>query len=214
MFADRVVVPSAFKREDLRTGLEQTRISDQLSKDVLNVSKRLSFLHTRDLFPGLKLQLFDTTYTWPEVIPLNSTTTTRLIGSLRHIFPIHGLLKTILTDNGIQFSSALFQDICWSHNVTTSPLHHINLKQMDSTFPTSPSCAKKTLTASTAVYVLIHRPSGTWSEGIIRARGGSLPYEANIDGQTWVRHHSHLCPLCAAKSSNLETGPLDIILDV
>ncbi|VUZ44499.1 unnamed protein product [Hymenolepis diminuta] len=54
---------------------------------------------------------------WHGAIPLQSTKTTMLIGTLCHKFPIYELLETIVTDNGIQFSSALFQDFCWSHNI-------------------------------------------------------------------------------------------------
>ncbi|VUZ57654.1 unnamed protein product [Hymenolepis diminuta] len=91
---------------------------------------------------------------------------------------------------------------------------HNALLPNDSTFPTSPSSVRRTLANSTAVYARIHWPNGTWPEGIIRARGGSMPYKVNVDGQTLVHHHKYLCPLCVANSSNLGTGPPNIIFNV
>ncbi|KAM3186044.1 hypothetical protein ACTXT7_005182 [Hymenolepis weldensis] len=64
------------------------------------------------------------------VIPLKSTTTTMLIGSLRHMFLNHGLPETIVTDNGAQFSSAPSKTF---FGVTISPtptLHHLIFNQV------------------------------------------------------------------------------------
>lgn len=70
-------------QERLYTGLEWTRRSKQLSKDVLNTSKWPSFPHTRNLFPWFRLNVDfaepvnDLSYLvvgdshpkWPKVIP-------------------------------------------------------------------------------------------------------------------------------------------------
>ncbi|VDL58822.1 unnamed protein product [Hymenolepis diminuta] len=57
---------------------------------------------------------------------------------------------------------------------------------------------------STAVFLRDHQLNGTLAEGIVRAPCGSVQYEMDVDGQTWY----------AAKPSKLETGPLDIIINV
>lgn len=56
-----------------------------------------------------------------------------------------------------------------------------------------------------------HRTNTTWTEGIIIACRGCPLYEVDINGQICMLH---LRPRYAAKSSKLETGPLDIILGV
>ncbi|VUZ39457.1 unnamed protein product [Hymenolepis diminuta] len=88
-----------------------------------------------------------------------------LSGSLRYIFSTHGLTETIITDSDIQFSSALFQDLCWSQNITCVhyPPHH----------PQRNDQAKR----------------------LIKTQNGHLRilYEADVESQTWVRHKDHLC---------------------
>ena len=48
----------------------------------------------------------------PEVIKMNSITSTATIRALREIFSRHGLPKSIVSDNGTQFTSAEFQTFC------------------------------------------------------------------------------------------------------
>ncbi|VUZ41445.1 unnamed protein product [Hymenolepis diminuta] len=45
-------------------------------------------------------------------------------------------------------------------------------------------------------------------------RQSSVKYEVDADDQTWVYHRNHPRPRCAANSSKLEIGSLDIIMDV
>ncbi|KAM3177690.1 hypothetical protein ACTXT7_004022 [Hymenolepis weldensis] len=66
----------------------------------------------------------------------------------------------------------------------------------------------------TAAYVRDHRSNSIWAESVIRDRGGRVLLEVDVDGQTWVRNQNHLRSRYAAKSSKLETAPLDTILDV
>ncbi|KAM3182168.1 hypothetical protein ACTXT7_012924 [Hymenolepis weldensis] len=40
------------------------------------------------------------------------------------------------------------------------------------------------------VYVPDHHPNNKWTEGIMRTRRGSVPYEVDVDGQTWVENGS------------------------
>ena len=56
--------------------------------------------------------LVDAYSKYPEVIKMNSITSTATIRSLREIFSRHGLPKSIVSDNGTQFTSAEFQTFC------------------------------------------------------------------------------------------------------
>lgn len=57
------------------------------------------------------LVLVDLHSKWAEVVPLKYSTITTLMDSLCHIFSTHRLPGTIVTDNGAQFSSTLFQNL-------------------------------------------------------------------------------------------------------
>ncbi|KAM3180811.1 hypothetical protein ACTXT7_015572 [Hymenolepis weldensis] len=59
-----------------------------------------------------------------------------------------------------------------------------------------------------------HRPNRAWAEVFIGVRRVCVVYKVNVNGQTLVRLRNHLRYRKAAKSPKLETGPLDIILDV
>ena len=56
--------------------------------------------------------LVDAYSKYPEVIKMNSITSTATIRALREIFSRHGLPKSIVSDNGTQFTSAEFQTFC------------------------------------------------------------------------------------------------------
>ena len=56
--------------------------------------------------------LVDAYSKYPEVIKMNSMTSTATIRALREIFSRHGLPKSIVSDNGTQFTSAEFQTFC------------------------------------------------------------------------------------------------------
>ena len=46
---------------------------------------------------------------WPEVNPMMTTTAEKTMEELRRVFAIHGLPEQIVSDNGAQFTSDLFQ---------------------------------------------------------------------------------------------------------
>ncbi len=63
---------------------------------------------------------------WPEVVPMNSTTTGQTIKVLRTIFARTGLPEQIVSDNGPQFVSAEFQNFTKMNGIThikSAPYH-------------------------------------------------------------------------------------------
>ena len=67
--------------------------------------------------------LVDAYSKYPEVIKMNSITSTATIRALREILSRHGLPKSIVSDNGTQFTSAEFQTFCEMNgiaNITTA----------------------------------------------------------------------------------------------
>ncbi|VUZ46022.1 unnamed protein product [Hymenolepis diminuta] len=71
---------------------------------------------------------------------------------------------------------------------------HNALLSKEPTFLGSSSCVRRTLALGPTVYGRDHRPNCTWVEGIIRARRGSVLYEVDVDGQTWVHHVTIFTP--------------------
>nr|VZI32415.1 unnamed protein product [Spirometra erinaceieuropaei] len=72
------------------------------------------------------LILVDTYSKWPEIAPLNPATASATIAFLRRIFSQHGLPEVLVSDNGSQFTSSLFEDFCRQHNIQhlRSPPYH------------------------------------------------------------------------------------------
>ena len=63
---------------------------------------------------------------WPEVVEMSSTTATKTIGVLRHIFATYGLPVQVVTDNGPQFVAEEFAHFLKSNGVKhikSSPYH-------------------------------------------------------------------------------------------
>lgn len=61
---------------------------------------------------------------WPEVYTMKTTTTQATIRALREMTARHGCMEKLVTDNGPQFTSALFADYCKSEgieHITTAP---------------------------------------------------------------------------------------------
>ena len=61
---------------------------------------------------------------YPEVIKLSFTTSSSVIKVLKSIFSRHGIPKTLLSDNGPQYTSQEFTDFSKSYNfthITSSP---------------------------------------------------------------------------------------------
>ncbi|GAA56233.1 hypothetical protein CLF_110334 [Clonorchis sinensis] len=63
---------------------------------------------------------------WPEVLIMSEITTMATITKLRHLFSIFGILGTIVSDNGTQFTSHQFGEFARRHGIThvTSPSFH------------------------------------------------------------------------------------------
>ena len=54
---------------------------------------------------------------WPEVIEMSSTTSEATIQQLRRLFAQFGIPETIVSDNGTQFTSAVFLEFCKKNNI-------------------------------------------------------------------------------------------------
>ncbi|BHF81902.1 hypothetical protein SprV_0802503700 [Sparganum proliferum] len=72
------------------------------------------------------LILVDAYSKWPEIVPLNPATASATIAFLRRIFSQHGLPEVLVSDNGSQFTSSMFEDFCRQHNIQhlRSPSYH------------------------------------------------------------------------------------------
>ena len=63
---------------------------------------------------------------WPEVFEMSSTTTSKTIDVLRHVFAIHGLPDHLVSDNGPQFTSMEYQHFLRCNSIKhtrTAPYH-------------------------------------------------------------------------------------------
>ncbi|XP_041785511.1 uncharacterized protein K02A2.6-like [Anopheles merus] len=63
---------------------------------------------------------------WPEIYKTTTTTTSATISMIRNIFTRFGMPETLVSDNGPQFTSALFVEFCNSsgiEHITTAPFH-------------------------------------------------------------------------------------------
>ncbi|XP_059351622.1 uncharacterized protein K02A2.6-like [Daphnia carinata] len=63
---------------------------------------------------------------WPEIIEMTSATTEATILQLRKIFAQFGYPNPLISDNGTQFTAAVFQEFCEKHNIqhVRSPPFH------------------------------------------------------------------------------------------
>ena len=72
------------------------------------------------------LVIVDAHSKWLDVHPVTSATSRGTITYLRHLFAIHGLPETIVTDNGSVFTSAEFTEFTTRngiHHSTSAPFH-------------------------------------------------------------------------------------------
>ena len=63
---------------------------------------------------------------WPEVVPMNSTTTEKTITELRKIFSAHGLPEQLVSDISTQFTSEEFGRFLKSNgikHIRSAPYH-------------------------------------------------------------------------------------------
>lgn len=72
------------------------------------------------------LVIVDSYSKYPEIIQMTTTTATATVRQLRHVFSRHGIPETIVSDNGTQFSSAIFKMFCIENNISYvfSPPYH------------------------------------------------------------------------------------------
>lgn len=63
---------------------------------------------------------------WPEVIPLKETTSDKTFEALERLFAVHGIPEQLVSDNGPQFRSKVWQDLMVEHGIvhTLSPPYH------------------------------------------------------------------------------------------
>ena len=72
------------------------------------------------------LVIVDAYSKWPEVIEMNSSTTTKTVDALRHVFAIHGLPEQLVSDNGAQFVSDEFSQFMKQNGIKhlrSAPYH-------------------------------------------------------------------------------------------
>lgn len=72
------------------------------------------------------LIVVDSKSKFPFVIRMSSTTSQATVQALRSIFALEGLPKTIVSDNGTQFTSGEFQQFCRNHSIrhmTSAPFN-------------------------------------------------------------------------------------------
>nr|VZI26931.1 unnamed protein product [Spirometra erinaceieuropaei] len=72
------------------------------------------------------LILVDAYSKWPEIAPMNPTTASAAVASLRRIFSQHGLPEVLISDSGSQFTSSTFEGFCRQYNIQhlRSPPYH------------------------------------------------------------------------------------------
>ena len=72
------------------------------------------------------LVLVDALTKWPEIIQMSTTSSERTIEVLRSLFARYGIPRIIVSDNGTQFTSALFAQFCKRngiHHKLSAPYH-------------------------------------------------------------------------------------------
>ena len=66
---------------------------------------------------SMYLVLVDVYSKWLEVVIMNSITSITTINKRQQIFAVHGLPKTIVTDNGSSFTSTVFKEFLVSNGI-------------------------------------------------------------------------------------------------
>ncbi|VUZ52729.1 unnamed protein product, partial [Hymenolepis diminuta] len=129
---------------------------------------------------------------WPEVVPLTLATSGSTIEALDRISLTHGLPKTLVSDNGAQFTST-------PHHALgeKSPPEVIMGRKLRSvqkamlpkkTLPNRRGSQKNGIAVNTPIYVRDYRLGHEWTATIITKRHGSTICDVKFDKDTWVRH--------------------------
>ncbi|CAO4386706.1 unnamed protein product [Caenorhabditis nigoni] len=122
---------------------------------------------------------------WPEVVPTTSITTTATINILRKMFAQFGDPETLVTDNGTQFTSSVFETFCKDRGITHSrspPFHPQSNGQAErfvDTVKRSLGKLKGEENADTALYVFLQSYRST---PCTASPNGSTPAE-NFNGR-------------------------------
>ena len=87
---------------------------------------RIHIDYAGPLHGKMYLVVVDAFSKWPEIIEMANSTTSNTINALQRIFAQFGLPETIVSDNGTQFTSTVFQEYCAENaikHVRSPPFH-------------------------------------------------------------------------------------------
>ncbi|XP_055622875.1 uncharacterized protein K02A2.6-like [Toxorhynchites rutilus septentrionalis] len=128
MYGERIVIPKKFQRKILQQlhkghpGVERMRMNVLLSQR-LTQNKAGVMAHPRKTVAEDPL---DPLSKWPEVIPTKSITSAATIAILRQIFSRFGMPEVLVSGNGSQLVSDVFERFCESNGIMhlkTTPFH-------------------------------------------------------------------------------------------
>ena len=91
------------------------------------------FIWTKYIGPvcgRLLLIIVDTHSKWPEVFKMSTTTSGKSITELQEIFARFRILEKLVSDNGPQFGSKVFESFLHMNTLNTSIHHRTNLPQV------------------------------------------------------------------------------------
>ncbi|XP_040173675.1 uncharacterized protein K02A2.6-like [Anopheles arabiensis] len=177
---------------------------------------------------------------WPEIYKTTSTTTSATISMLRNIFARFGMPETLVSDNGPQFTSALFAEFCNSsgiEHITTAPFHLQSNGQAERFVDTLKRALRKIQSDETSLdealelflmtyrstpnaqlsqqkYPTEKRNSWKWIPGKIVRSCGRVMYDviAN-DGRLLRRHINQIRRRAVARAPEGHQLPLDVLLE-
>lgn len=89
-------------------------------------TKAWSRIHVDFAGPKTYLVVVDSYSKWPEVFEMSTTTTTKTISVLNHLFSRYGYPNQLVSDNGPQFASQEFKEFMKATGVThyrSAPYH-------------------------------------------------------------------------------------------
>ena len=95
---------------------------------------------------------------YPEVIKLNSLTSREVIEALKEIFCRHGIPKTVMSDNGPQFSSREYRDFAFDYGfnpVFSSPQYPQSNGQVERFVQTIKIMMKKAILENTDYHLML-----------------------------------------------------------